>query len=127
MSGYRQGCKNSFLLPHPLITLLCFPVAASGKGTRRRFDALHKFSSLCFGLAYFFFRLVLFPALLVWFASDLWHYPSETLQAMSVFELVLYPVATAMIFSLSVIWAVPVARGIWRALHHLVEEEVKSP
>lgn len=70
---------------------------------------------------------MLFPALLVWFASDLWHYPSETLQAMSVFELVLYPVATAMIFSLSVIWAVPVARGIWRALHHLVEEEVKSP
>jgi hypothetical protein len=97
------------------------------KSTRARFEAMHKASTLAFGVAYFLFRLVLFPVLLFWFISDLVAHPDETLRQLGVFELAAYPFATCAIFALSVKWAVPVAEGTWRVLHQLVEKEVKSP
>lgn len=80
------------------------------------FRLLYKINSALFGLSYCLLRLALFPVLLYAFMNDCINHPETAKQYGSTAEFVFYPIASVLVFGLSVRWAVPVVKGTLRTV-----------
>lgn len=62
------------------------------------------------------FRLVLFPTWLWMFYCDVTAYPAETWDRSSAIERYLYPIVTVFLLGLSIVWFVPITKGMLKAI-----------
>ena len=69
-------------------------------------STFYKLCTLLFNVSYVLFRLVLYPAMLVWFYADVHNSPEETWQKVGFVEQWAYPAAAVFVLTLSVVWAV---------------------
>jgi hypothetical protein len=73
-------------------------------------------SGLGLWLGFVFFRLILFPAWLYLFISDMRNHPEQTWDLMNGFERYGYILTNLVLLALSLMWFVPITNGLLKAL-----------
>jgi len=110
--GLLAGCCELTTGPLSIlgISLNCFPP------DHYYAKIVTAFAGFALWLGFLVFRIALFPVWLWIFHSDIVTYPEQTWAIMSGPERVLYPAVIMLLWGLSVMWMIPITKGLIKAL-----------